>query len=184
MLEKLQEVLSEEQMQELVNYVETEKANATQGLFSEEDFNKQLQSETDKVRTKYSKQVKELEEQISKLKPVEKSEAELELEKRLAELEGKQKEVEKKERYLQVQSALTENNLPTKLADYLAGDDVETVVKEVSDILNQHLLNSSYKPSNHKNTDGITKDQFKSMSYAERMKLFESNQELFNKLSN
>ena len=59
-----------------------------------EIVSKYLQSEQDKIRGKYSKQIKELE---SKLPPT-KSEEELAFEKRVAELETREKELAKKER--------------------------------------------------------------------------------------
>lgn len=58
---------------------------------SKSDFDKSIQSAEDKLRTKYSKQIKEMEEKITALTPKEKSENELALEKRLAEIESKEK---------------------------------------------------------------------------------------------
>ncbi len=55
------------------------------------ELNKRIQSETDKIRTKYSSDIKALEAKIKELTPVEKSDAEIDFEKRLAALEAKEK---------------------------------------------------------------------------------------------
>ncbi|SHK06333.1 hypothetical protein [Paramaledivibacter caminithermalis] len=148
--------------------------NLEKDNYTKEEVTKLLQSETDKVRTEYSKKVKELESKL----PPEKSEKELELEK-------KEQELLAKERHFKVRETLEKNQLPSELAKFLtAEEDVESVVSELSEVLNQHILNNSYKPTSKKNNDGITKEQFAKMGYLERMSLFESNPELYNKLSN
>ena len=45
--------------------------------YTQADLDKKVQSETDKVRTEYSKKVKDLEAKIKELTPVEKSEKEI-----------------------------------------------------------------------------------------------------------
>lgn len=163
MLEKLKEKLSSEEFTEL---------------------EKHIQSENDKIRTKYTQEKKALEDELLKYKPKDKTEQELEYESKLKELEDKQAELTKKEREYKLQETLQLNNLPKDLAKYLSGDDVETIGKEIGAILNQHLLNNGFKPNNHKSTDTtITKDKFKKMNYSEREKLFNDNPELFKKLS-
>lgn len=155
---------------------------AKEGLFGEDEISKRIQSETDKVRTEYSKKLKTTEDELAKFKPVEKSDAEKELDKRIAELETKQKEIDSKEKSMKVQELLTGSNMPKDLAKYLnLGDDTETSIKEVVNILSQHM---SYKPVNHKKTETITKEQFKAMKYSERAKLAEDNPELYETLSN
>ena len=55
---------------------------AKEGLFGEEELNRRVQSETDKVRTQYVQKIKDLEGKL----PVEKSEQELALETKEREL--------------------------------------------------------------------------------------------------
>lgn len=50
---------------------------------TQDDFDKAIQSAEDKIRTKYSKEVKQLQDKISTLSPVEKSKGEIEFENRL-----------------------------------------------------------------------------------------------------
>ncbi|WP_313232347.1 hypothetical protein [Tissierella praeacuta] len=138
---------------------------------TQEEYEKAIQSAEDKVRTEYTKKIKALEEKL----PVEKSERELEL-------EQKEKELLAKENEYKVKDALAEKELPSQLAKYLKIEDFDTDVDEIVGVLNTYLLNNSHKPINKKNNDGITKEQFKKMSYAERIKLENSNPELYKKL--
>lgn len=142
---------------------------------------KLLQSETDRVRTEYSKKIKELEQ----YKPVEKTPQEIELEERLKALEDKEKAIAEQERQAQLQAKLQEKGLDTQLYKYLnVGEDAETFINEFAEVMNKTLLDGSYKPSSHKsNKDVITKEQFGSMGYMERAKLQETNPTLYAKLS-
>lgn len=161
MLEELKELLGEEKFTDLEKF---------------------LQSETDKVRTKYTQQIKELEQ----FKPKEKTEEEKALEERLNQLEAKEKELQAKERQYKVQDTLKANNLPSDLAKFInvnGEDEIETITSEIGSILNQHLLSNSYKPKDRKQNDNMTKDDFKKLSYVEREKLYEQSPELYKKLS-
>lgn len=143
---------------------------------------KLLQSETDRVRTEYSKKIKELEQ----YKPVEKTPQEIALEERLKALEDKEKAIAKREKESQLQAKLSEKGLSAEIAKYVRFDDenLDTQLEEFAEVMNKTLLDGSYKPSNHKsNKDVITKEQFGSMGYMERAKLQETNPTLYSKLS-
>lgn len=142
---------------------------------------KLIQSETDRVRTEYSKQIKELEQ----YKPKEKSQAEIDLENRLKVLEDREKEIANKERQSQLQAKLQEKGLDSQLYRFLnIGDDADTFINEFAEIMNKTVLNGSYKPNAHKPIkDIITKEQFADMGYMERSRLQENNPTLYAKLS-
>lgn len=147
-----------------------------------EMIKKVIQSETDRVRTEYSKQIKDLEQ----YKPKEKTQAEIDLEARLKALEDREKEIATKERQAQIQAKLQEKGFDSELANYVRFDDenFDTQLDGFAEIMNKTLLNGSYKPSTHKsNKDVITKEQFASMGYMERSKLQETNPTLYAKLS-
>lgn len=149
-----------------------------------EVVNKTIQSEGDKIRGKYSREVSELKNQLDQLKPVEKSDAEKAIEQRQKELEVKEQEIANKEKGYQLKEKLASNGLPAELAKYLnVGDDIDSLVKEVGGTLNNYFLNSGYKPSGHAKNEGITKEQFRKLSYAERTKLFDTNPELYKRLA-
>ena len=67
---------------------------------SKADYDKAIQAAEDRLRTKYSKEIKTLQDKITELTPVQKTDAELAIEQRLAELERKEKESEEKAKVL------------------------------------------------------------------------------------
>ena len=141
---------------------------------TKEEFDKAIQSAEDKIRTEYSKKVKELEDKL----PVPKTEKEIEL-------ETKEKELLAKEREYKVKDMLEANQLPSQLSKYISAEDIDVTGGEIATILNDYLLNNSHKPKKHNNGgDSITKEQFKNMNYSERMKLEQTNPELYKKLAN
>ncbi|WP_051531016.1 hypothetical protein [Clostridiisalibacter paucivorans] len=148
---------------------------------SKEEFEKAIQGAEDKVRTQlYNDKIKPLESEISELKPKQKSEKEIALEK-------KEKELLAKERQYKIADTLKEKNLPTGLSKYLnVGDEgLEDAIEELEEIFNSHELDNSYKPKNNKKKTEttVTKEQFKNMSYMERQQLYETNAELYKQLS-
>ena len=145
---------------------------------------KLIQSETDKVRTKYSAELKTANDELAKYKPVEKSETEKALEARLKALEDKEAELNAKERSQTIASKLKAKGLPEELASFITvGDDIDADVEKVGTALGSYFLNSNYKPESHASNKGITREQFKSMSYMERTKLYNENPELYKMLS-
>lgn len=146
-----------------------------------EMVSKYLQSEQDKIRDKYSKQIKELE---SKLPPT-KTEEELAFEKRVAELETREKELAKKERLTTAKGILSSKGLDTQLTDYLnfeGVEDLETYVDNIAKVVGKQA--KSYIPRGHEKADGnITKEQFSKMSYIERCNLYDTNPKLYEILS-
>jgi hypothetical protein len=147
------------------------------------DYEKALQSAEDKVRTKYSKQLKDYETKIGELTPKQKSESEIELEKRLKDIEDKQKIVDAKEKRLNLQDTLQSKNLDKSMADYINPEcDIDAFEKIVSNILTERMKNNGYNPTGHETNNGISKEKWKAMNYSDKAKLFETNPELAKKL--
>lgn len=144
-----------------------------------------IQSETDKVRTKYSSELKTVNDELAQYKPKQKSESELALEQRIANLEAKEKELANKERAMTIADKLKAKGLPSELAQYLnVGEDIDGSIDKVGDALGNYFLGQVSNPSgNHSTNKGITKADFAKMSYAERAKLFQENNELYKALS-
>ena len=157
MIEKIKEKLTTEECTELDEFI-----------------TKSQQSAEDKIRTHYSKKIKDLESKL----PAQKTDKELEL-------ETKEKELLAKEREYKVKDMLEQNKLPTGLSKFISAEDVDVAGTEIATILNEYLLNNSHKPTKHNNNgDSVTKDQFKAMNYSERAKLEQTNPELYKKLAN
>ena len=145
---------------------------------------KYLQSETDKVRTDYSKKLKTANEELSKWKPAEKTESEKALEERIKALEEKEAQLSAMERSQKIASKLKSKGLPEELAQYISvGDDIDADVEKVGVALGNYFLNANFKPESHASNKGITKEQFRKMSYLERTKLYKENSELYKLLS-
>lgn len=147
-----------------------------------------LKNEGEKITKDYDEQIKGLSTTITDLKsklPVEKSETELALEKRLKVVEDKEKEVSKKERFNNLTSGLTNKGLSDELAKYLnieGVEDLEAYIGEVANVIGKQL--KSFKPSNTNHIPtNVTKEQFNKMGYMERIKIYNENKELYNLLS-
>jgi hypothetical protein len=145
---------------------------------------KYVQSETDKVRTDYSAKLKTVNDEIAKYKPVEKTDAEKALEERIAALETKEREIANKEKAMTIADKLKEKGLPSELAQYLnVGEDVDASIESVGAALGNYFLDGTNKPTNHTTNKGISKQDFKRMSYSERAKLYAENPQLYQALN-
>lgn len=146
-----------------------------------ESVQKLIQSAEDKVRTDYSKKLKDANDEIAKYKPVEKSEAEKALEARIAALESKEAELSKKEKDIALQAKLKERGLDPNLASYLnINEDNE---EEVLTGISNYFLGNSTVPTGHTESKGITKKEFSQMDYTQRMRLYQDNPALYKTLS-
>lgn len=139
-----------------------------------------VQSHEDRIRTDYSKRLKDANDELAKYKPVEKSDAEKALEERISALEAKEKELASKEKAMTIANKLKEKELPVDLAKFLnVGEDIDATIEELGTVFGNYFLEGSNKPTNHNTNKGITKADFKKMSYIERSKLFQENPQLF-----
>lgn len=157
-----------------------------EGLTQEqiEAVTKLVQSETDKVRTKYSSELKTVNDELAQYKPKQKSDAEKALEERITALENREKELASKEKAMTIANKLKEKGIPTELAQYLSvGDNVDETVEKVGALFGNYFLDGTSKPTNHNTHKGITREDFKRMGYAERAKLYSENPELYNALN-
>lgn len=147
-----------------------------------EVVNKAIQSESDKVRTEYSKKIKDLEGKL----PKELSADEKALQERIKALEEKEKALQEKELKTNFQAKLKDKGLSEQLADYLniqGVEDLETYIEDIAKVINIQL-DDGYKPKGHEGGNSkITKEQFNNMNYVERMNLYNNNKTLYDALS-
>ena len=142
-----------------------------------ESVTKYVQSETDKVRTKYA-------QELAKYKPTEKTEAEKALEEKEKALVERENAIKAKERTTTIMDKLQAKGLPTELANYInVSEDIDTDIDDIGSALNRYYLSHNYRPESHGNNKGITKEQFKQMSYMDRTKLYKDNPDLYKILS-
>lgn len=148
---------------------------------SQEDFNKKIQGEADRVRTEYSKKVKELEAKIKELTPIQKTEAEIDFENRLATLEAKEKK-------MALLDSLSANGISHEFADYFKSDvDVEAFSKIYKSVIDSEVQKkvqaNGYVPDGHKSGTSVTKDDFAKMDMTQKEQLFTENPELYKTLT-
>ncbi len=143
---------------------------------TQEDLNKRIQSAEDKLRTKYSKQIKELEKQIADSKPVEKSEQEKDYEERLAKLEEREKAIA-------LNDALSAKGIDKGLAQFLRSDvDVDALSSFIDTLVTTRNKQNSYVPTGHKSGETMTKDEFRRLGMDAKERLFAENPELYRSL--
>ena len=126
-----------------------------------------VKAKTSEGLTPEQKQLRELQEQLEQMK-LEKAKAEL-LEANRNKLKGQ--------------------GLDTSLAKYINSDEDITFFKELINSsvqagIKEKLGNSNYKPvSSTGDVNSITKEQFNKMNYTEKLKLYNTNKELYDELN-
>lgn len=151
---------------------------------SKADFDKAIQSAEDKLRGKYSKEIKKLKDKIQELTPVQKSQAEIDLENRIAALEESERNIAAQKRRLDVQENLSNKGVDKALVDYLKDDaDVDALVNIIDGIVKSRMKSNGYVPTEHSSDEKVTPEEFKKMTYSQKLELSERSPELFKRLS-
>ncbi len=163
--------------------VDGKDAKETPVTFTEDEVNRKIQSAEDKLRTSYSKQIKDLQEQIKKLSPVEKSESEIAIENRLAELEKAQEEVNAQKAFLSLQDTLQSKGIQKSLATFLKADvDVDAFVTAFNASMKEVTKDAGYVPDSHNAGDKITAEDWGKMKYSEKVEIMNKSPELYKRL--
>lgn len=166
---------------------ETEKGKAddnnTPVTYTEDEVAKKIKSAEDELHKKYNRQIENLEAQIKKLSPVEKSEAELELEKRIAALEASEKDIADRERKIAVQEKLSANGIDKSLADFIKDDaDIDALSSLVDGIVKGRMKENGYKPVDHSSDDKVTPEEFAKWPYSKKAEYAERHPEAYKRL--
>lgn len=155
------------------NVQETNQEQPEQLTLTQDEFNKVIQSETDKVRTKYVQQVKELEGKLSELTPQELTPEQA----RIAELEAALNAKE-------TQAALTSKGVSADLLPFLKdGVDADELVNVLDQLFNSRMAANGYVPQGHSANEGVTPEQFKTLNYQKRAELYAKNPTAYKMLS-
>jgi len=163
---------------------------------NQEELAKLIQSETDKVRTKYSTEMKKLQEQLTQLQlqnMTTQQKAEFELKQKTDELAKKEAELNKKMLDLDTKALLAEKGLSSELEVLLTADTIEgrkaqleVLVKamnlKVKDEVVKKIGNEPGS-SNVKN-NGAEGYDWNKMSYAEKVELYQKDQKLYEAVRN
>lgn len=162
--------------------VDTKEAETV--TLSKTDYDKAIQSAEDRVRGHYAKEIKDLKDRIKELTPVEKSQAEIDLENRIAALEESERNVAAQKRRLEFQENLTNRGLDKGLVEFLKDDaDVDALVSIVDEIVKSRMKSKGYVPTNHDSDDLVSQEEFNKMSYDKRVELYKKNPTLYERLT-
>jgi hypothetical protein len=163
---------------------ETTREDVDTVTMSKTDYDKAIQSAEDKIRGHYSKEVKDLKDKIKELTPVEKSQAEIDLENRIAALEESERIVASQKKRLEFQENLTNKGLDKSLVDFLKEDtDVDALVSVVDGIVKSRMKSTGYVPTSHDSDDLVSQEEFNKMSYDKRVELYKKNPTLYERLT-
>ena len=130
-----------------------------------------------------------LEEEIKKRDTSNLTPEQVQLKELQAQLDAMKAEKEQAELLNANSKKLKEQGLNTDLAKYIkTDDDIDFFKNLINDSvktqIQQKLGKSSYKPPVDNNLNTITKEQFNKMGYKERLNLYNTNKELYEKLQN
>lgn len=165
------------------NTTDSKAGEGETATFTQEDVDKKVQSECDKLRTSYSKQIKNLEDKIKELTPVELSDTEKELNRRIEELEKSQKEVESQKAFLSLQDTLQGKGIDKALATFLKADvDVDAFVTAFNNAMKEVTKDKGYVPDSHNAGDKITAEEWSRMKYSEKVDIMNKSPELYKRL--
>lgn len=167
--------------------------------YTEAEVQALLQQETDRrVSSALKKQKKEFETkqaEAEKLRDMDESQRkEYEYNQRLLQLEQKEKEFALAQNKLEATKVLANRELPIEFVDYIVAEDAETMMENINafdmafkaavqDAVVKKIGSQSPKVGSVKQT-GMTRDDFKKMSFSERTQLYQTNPDLYEKLKN
>ena len=164
--------------------------------FTQEEVNemisKRLQRERKDIKAQIEAERKQAEE-LAKLSEQEKASKLLELKEK--ELNDKIRAFESEKLLNETTKQLASKNLPIDFAEMLKGDDAEKTFENiqlfeakfneaVEKVVTERLRGNVPKTTTSSSNPSITKEQFRSMSYMEKMDLYNKDREMFDKLNN
>ena len=151
--------------------------------------NKRLARERKDIEAKIEAERAEA-ERLAKMSEAEKQQALFK--KQVAEFEATKKAFESEKLLNETSKQLASKNLPIEFAEMLKANDAESTFENikifeakfneaVEKLVNERLKGKTPKAQTGA-VDGVTKEAFNKMSYKERLELFNSDPELYNKL--
>ena len=157
-----------------------------------EMISKRLQRERKDIKAQIEAERKEAEE-LAKLSEAEKQKKLFE--KQVKEFEETKRAFENERLLNETSKQLASKNLPIQFAEMLKGNDAEKTFENiqlfeakfneaVEKVVTERLRGNVPKTTTSSSAQSITKEQFRNMSYMEKMNLYNENKDLFNELNN
>lgn len=177
--------------------VSTYEGETNEKTYTEAEVQALLQQETDRrVSSALKKQKKEFETkqaEAEKLRDMDESQRkEYEYNQRLLQLEQKEKEFALAQNKLEATKVLANRELPIEFVDYVVAEDAETMMENINafdmafkaavqDAVAKKIGSQSPKVGSVKQS-GMSKEEFKNLSFTERTNLYKTNPELYERL--
>ena len=181
---------------EVKTFTQEEVNEILKGYKSQDEINdivnKRLARERKDIEAKIEAERKQAEE-LAKLSEQEKASKLLEIKEK--ELNDKIRAFENERLLNETSKQLASKNLPIQFAEILKGNDAEKTFENiqlfeakfneaVEKVVTERLRGNVPKTTTSSSAVSITKEQFRNMSYMEKMNLYNENKELFNELNN
>lgn len=201
----LEENKEDEQVKSFVEGLQGNKSVSVQEIEKLANENDEVKRWLDSIKDKHASKSLEtwksnhlekiIQDEIKKANP-QKQDWEIELEKVKAELEKERTEKKREQLSKKALSIASEKNIPTSIVDYFLGQDEESTIENLGKFeqamktyvdvkVQERIKSSSYTPpsSDGDTGKGLTKDDFKKMSYSDRLKLKQDDSALYDELS-
>lgn len=155
----------------------------TKLILTQEEIEKKVQSAEDKVRTKYSKELKDSKQTIDEINEMlDNINRKNEESQKERDIRNKIEEIEKRENRLNFTSALMEKGLPKNLIDFIRDDiEVDDFISVLKNYVSSNTETVGYIPTGHQSNEGINRKQWSKMTYDEKIRVFNENPELAKK---
>ena len=173
-----------------VKHTEQEPAVKT---FTQEEVDKMIQKRLSRERKDIEAKIEAERREAEELAKLSEAEKQKKLfEKKVAEFEATKRAFEQEKLLNETSKQLASKNLPIEFAEMLKAQDAESTFENikifeakfneaVERLVNERLKGKTPKAQTGA-VDGVTKEAFNKMSYKERLELYNSDPELYNKL--
>ena len=173
--------------------VEHTEQEPTVKTFTQEEVDKMIQKRLSRERKDIEAKIEAERREAEELAKLSEAEKQKKLfEKQVAEFEATKKAFEQEKLLNETSKQLASKNLPIEFAEMLKAEDAESTFENikifeakfneaVEKLVNERLKGKTPKAQTGA-VDGVTKEAFNKMSYKERLELYNSDPELYNKL--
>ena len=179
--------VNEQTVEQTIEPIVEKTTEPTVKTFTQEEVdkivNKRLARERKDIEAKIEAERAEA-ERLAKMSEAEKQQALFK--KQVAEFEATKRAFEQEKLLNETSKQLASKNLPIEFAEMLKAQDAESTFEAKFNEAVERLVNERLKGKTPKAqtgaVEGVTKEAFNKMSYKERLELYNSDPELYNKL--
>ena len=184
--------VNEQTVEQTIEPIVEQTTEPTVKTFTQEEVDKMIQKRLSRERKDIEAKIeaeRQEAERLAKLSEAERQKAMFE--KQVAEFEATKKAFEQEKLLNETSKQLASKNLPIEFAEMLKSQDAESTFENikifeakfneaVERLVNERLKGNT--PKVKSDVSGMTKETFNKMSYKERLELYNSDPELYNKL--